>query len=38
MLILDIGVPVSIAVVSWIRQYLEEFELELGDIKSVSCH
>ena len=38
MMILDIGAPVSIAGVSWMRQYLEEFDLEIGDMKSVSCH
>ena len=36
MMILDIGAPVSIAGVSWMRQYLEEFDLEIGDMKSVS--
>ena len=28
MMILDIGAPVSIAGVSWMRQYLEEFGLQ----------
>ena len=37
-MILDIGALVSIAGVSWMRQYLEEFDLEIGDMKSVSCH
>ena len=38
MMILDIGAPVSIAGVSWMRQYLEEFDLKIEDMKSVSCH
>ena len=38
MMILDIGALVSIAGVSWMRQYLEEFDLEIEDMKSVSCH
>ena len=38
MMILDIGAPVSISGVSWMRKYLEEFDLEIRDIKSVSCH
>ena len=29
MMILDIGAPVSIAGVSWMKQYLEEFNLEI---------
>ena len=37
MMILDIGAPVSIAGVSWMKQYLEEFNLEIEDMKSVSC-
>ena len=38
MMILDIGALVCIAGVSWMRQYLEEFDLDIGDMKSVSCH
>ena len=38
MMILDIGAPVSIAGVSWMKQYLEEFNLEIEDMKSVSCN
>ena len=38
MMILDIGAPISITGVSWMRKYLEEFDLEIRDIKSVSCH
>ena len=37
MMILDIGAPVSISGVSWMKQYLEEFDLEIEDMKSVSC-
>ena len=37
MMILDIGAPVSIAGVSWMKQYLEEFNLEIEDMMSVSC-
>ena len=37
MMIHDIGAPVSIAGVSWMKQYLEEFNLEIEDMKSVSC-
>ena len=37
-MILDIGAPVSIAGVSWMKQYLEEFDLEIEDMKSVSCN
>ena len=38
MMILDLGAPVSIVGVSWMKQYLEEFDLEIGDMKSVSCN
>ena len=34
----DIRAPVSIAGVSWMKQYLEEFDLEIEDMKSVSCN
>ena len=36
MMILDIGALVSIAGISWMKQYLEEFDLKLEDMKSVS--
>ena len=36
MMILDRGAPVSITGVSWMKQYLEEFNLKIEDIKSVS--
>ena len=38
MIILDLGAPVSIAGVSWMKQYLEGFNLEIDDMKSVSCN
>ena len=36
-MILDLGAPVSIAGVSWMTQYIEEFDLKIEDMKSVSC-
>ena len=33
MMILDKGAPVSIAGVSWMMQYLEEFDLTIDNIK-----
>ena len=36
--ILDIGSPVSIAGVLWMKQCLKEFNLEIEDMKSVSCN
>ena len=38
MMNLDLGTPVSIAGVSRMKQYLAEFNLEIGDMKSVSCN
>ena len=38
MMILDIGAPLSLAGVSWMTQYLEEFRLKIEDMKSVSCN
>ena len=38
MMILDIGAPVSIAGVLWMKHYLEEFDLKIEDMKSVSCN
>ena len=38
MMILDLGAPVSIAGVSWMKQYLEGFDLEIENMKSVSCN
>ena len=38
MMILDLGAPVSIAGVPWMRQYLAGFGLEIGNMKSVDCN
>ena len=38
MIISDIGAPVSIAGVSWMEQYLEEFDFKIEDMKTVRCH
>ena len=36
MIIMEIGAPLSLAGVSWM--YLEEFDLKIEDMKSVSCN
>ena len=36
-MILDIGALVSIVGVSWMTQYLEEFDLTIDEMKSVEC-
>ena len=38
MMILDLGAPVSIAGVPWMKQYLAGFGLEIENMKSVSCN
>ena len=38
MMILDIGAPVSVAGVLWMKQFLKEFGLEIENIKSMECH
>ena len=38
MMILDLGAPVSIAGVPWMKQYLAGFGLEIENLKSVSCN
>ena len=38
MMILDIGAPLSLAGVSWMTQYLEEFGLKIEDMKSIPCN
>ena len=38
MMILDIGAPVSLAGVSWMTQYLQEFDLTIGEMKSTDCN
>ena len=37
-MILDLSAPVSIAGVSWMKQYLEGFNLEIDNMKSASCN
>ena len=37
LIILDIGVLVSIAGVSWMTEYLDEFDLTIDKMKSVEC-
>ena len=36
--ILDLGAPVSLAGISWMEQYLQEFGLNLEQINSFPCH
>ena len=36
-IIVDSGSPVSLARKEWLVQYLNEFDLEIGEMKSVSC-
>ena len=38
MMTLDLSAPVSIAGVSWMKQYLEGFNLNIENMKSVSCN
>ena len=38
MMILDNGAPVSITGVPQMKQYLEEFDLKIQDLKTVRCH
>ena len=37
MMIMDIGAPVSVAGVTWMMQYLEEFGRSIGELKSTKC-
>ena len=37
-MILDLGAPVSLAGISWMEQYLQEFGLTIEQMNSVSCH
>ena len=37
MMILDVGAPVSVAGVPWMKQYLKEFGLKIENMKSVEC-
>ena len=36
-MIVDSGSPVSLAGKEWLVQYLKEIDLEIGEMKSVSC-
>ena len=38
MMILDIGVPVSVVGIPWMKQYLEEFDFGIENMKSESCN
>ena len=38
MMILDLGAPVSVAGVPWMNQYLAGFDLEIDNLKSVTCN
>ena len=37
-MILDLLAPVSLAGISWMEQYLQEFGLTIEQMNSVSCH
>ena len=37
-MILDIRAPVSVAGIPWMKQYLEEFDLGIENMKSESCN
>ena len=37
-MILDIGAQVSLVRIEWMTQYLKEYDLELGDLKTSDCH
>ena len=36
-MILDIGAPVSLSGITWMTQYLKEFDLTIEDLKSFGC-
>ena len=38
LMILDCGAPVSLAGISWMEQYLQEFDLTIDQITSISCN
>ena len=38
LMILDIGAPVSLACISWMEQYLQEFGLTVEQMNSVKCN
>ena len=37
-MILDLGAPVSLAGIQWLKQYLGEFDLTIEEMKSFPCH
>ena len=38
MMILDLGAPVSVAGIPWMKQYLAGFDLEIENLKGVPCN
>ena len=38
LMVLDIGAPVSLAGISWMKQYLQEFGLTIEEMNSVPCN
>ena len=38
LMILDLGAPVSLAEISWMQQYLQEFHLTIEQMNSIPCH
>ena len=38
MMILDLGAPVSVAGIPWMKQYLATFDLEIENLKGVPCN
>ena len=38
MMILDLGAPVSVAGIPWMKQYLATFYLEIENLKGVTCN
>ena len=37
MMILDIKAPISLAGVSWMTQYLRQFDLTIDEMKAMAC-
>ena len=37
-MVLDIGAPVNLAGIQWLRQYLGEFDLTIEEMESSPCH
>ena len=38
LMILDIGTPVSVTGIPWIKQYLEEFDFGIENLNSKGCN